>query len=63
MSKVMRALHRRRQRLQGRGVVINFFRRQKDLQIANQVTDDETEQDESGDGHNGFLADGGLPEL
>src|SRR5208337_3892047 len=50
-------------RFQRRGVVIDFFGRQEDLQIAEQVADDETEQDEASDGHDRFLADGGLPEM
>jgi hypothetical protein len=50
------------ERFQRSRVVIDFFRWQEDLQIAEQVADHETEQDEAGDGHNRFLADGGLPE-
>src|SRR5208283_3147557 len=44
-------------------VVIDMFGGQKDLQIAEQMADDETEQDEAGDGHNRFFADSGLPEM
>ncbi len=35
----------------------------EDLQIAQQVADDEEEQNGSGDGHDRFLAVGGLPEI
>src|SRR5208337_1021881 len=49
--------------LQRRRVVIDFFGRQEDLQIAEQVAANETEQHEAGDGHYRFLADGGLPEM
>ena len=63
MSRVMRAPHNSAGRdRQGRGVVIDFFRWQENLQIAEQMADDETEQDDAGDGHDGFLADSGLPE-
>lgn len=44
------------------GIVVDFFGWFEDLEIAEQVTDDETEQDEAGDGHDCFFADGGLPE-
>ena len=44
-----------------RCVAIQFFGRLKNLQIASQVAKHKTEQDQSGDGHDGFLADSGLP--
>ena len=42
--------------------MIQFFRRLENLKVAGQMTDHETKQNESGDGHDGFLADSGLPE-
>ena len=51
-----------REGFQGSGVMIDFFGRLVNLQITEEVADDETEKDEAGDGHDGFLADGGLPE-
>lgn len=42
-------------------VVIDFLGRLVDLEIAKQVADDETEENDTGDSHDGFLADGGLP--
>ena len=44
------------------GIAIDVFGREKDLQVAEQVGDDEAEEDDAGDGHDGFFADGGLPE-
>ena len=57
-----RAPQEGRERSQHRRVMIDFFGWQEDLQIAEQMADDESEQDEAGDGHYRFLADGGLPE-
>lgn len=45
-----------------RRVAIEFFGWLEDLEIAEQVSYNETEQDEAGHGHYRFLADGGLPE-
>src|SRR5271165_1213862 len=45
-----------------RGVIINFLGWKVDLEVADQVADHKAEEDEAGDGHDGFLADGGLPE-
>ncbi len=42
--------------------MIDFFGWQEDLKIAEQVADNKAEEDEAGDGHNGFLTDRGLPE-
>jgi hypothetical protein len=51
------------ERFQRGRVVIDFFGWQEDLQIAEQVAANETEQHKAGDGHYRFLADGGLPEM
>src|SRR5208337_1612711 len=51
------------ERFQRGRVVIDMFGWQVDLEIAEQVAANETEQHEAGDGHNRFLADGGLPEM
>ena len=47
--------------LQQRRIVIELFGSFVDLKIAEQVANDESEEDDAGDGHDGFLADGGLP--
>ena len=52
----------RRHGFQKRRVAIQFFGRLKNLQIASQMPNHETEQDQSRDGHDCFLADSGLPE-
>jgi len=57
-----RAPNESRERFKGGGVVIDFFRREKDLQVAEQVADDKAEKNDTRDGHYSFLADGGLPE-
>jgi len=44
------------------GIVIDFFRREIDLQVAEEMADDKAEENEAGDGHDGLFADGGLPE-
>ena len=44
------------------GVLIDFFGRQVDLEIAEEMGDYETEKNKAGYGHDGFFADGGLPE-
>lgn len=49
-------------RFQELGVVIYFFGRLIDLEIADQVANDKAKQDETGDRHDGFLAHSGLPE-
>ena len=51
------------ERLQRGRVVIDFFGSFVDLEIAEEMADDETEEHEAGDGHNRFFADGGLPEM
>jgi hypothetical protein len=51
-----------RNRTEKRSVVIDFLGRLKNLKVAEEMADDETEEDETGDGHYRFLADGGLPE-
>jgi len=43
-------------------VVIDFLGRLIDLEIAEQVANDKAEEDEASDGHDGLLADSGLPE-
>ena len=42
--------------------MVDLFRWFEDLEIAQQVANDETEKDKTGDGHDGFLSDGRLPE-
>lgn len=42
--------------------MIDFLRRFVDLQIPKKMTDDKTEEHESRHRHNGFLADGRIPE-
>ena len=42
--------------------MIDFLRRNVDLKIAEQVSDDETEQDDTRHCHHHFLAYGGSPE-
>ena len=44
------------------GVMIDFFGWLVDLQVAEQVADDKAEENKTRDGHDGFLADSGLPE-
>ena len=44
------------------GIGIKFFGGDIDLEVAEEMGDDETEEDNAGDGHDGFFADGGLPE-
>ncbi len=51
-----------REGFQGSGVMIDFFGRLVNLQIAEEMDDDEAEKNGAGDGHDGFFADGGLPE-
>ena len=62
-SNVIRTPHKRSwKRPERRGVIVNFFRRQKNLQIADQMAEYETEQDKTGGRHNRFLANSRLPE-
>src|SRR5215475_766058 len=43
-------------------IVIDFLGGLIDLEIAEQVTNNEAEENQTSDGHDGFLTDGGLPE-
>jgi len=51
------------ERFQRRRVMIDFFGWQGRSADCRAGADDEAEQDEAGDGHDRFLADGGLPEM
>ena len=63
INKVMRVPHSSAGRdRKSRRVVIDVFRRQENLQIAQQMTNDEAEQDHAGDGHDGFFPNSRLPE-
>jgi hypothetical protein len=53
---------KRRHGMERGGIVINLFGWQINLEIAEEMGDDETEKDKAGDGHDGFFADGGLPD-
>ena len=48
--------------LQRGGVMVDLFLRDIDLQVAEEMTDNETEENDAGDRHNRFFANGGLPE-
>jgi len=53
---------KRRHGVQRGGIVIELLSREIDLQIAEEMGDNETEKEDTGDGHDGLLAEGGLPE-
>lgn len=56
-----RAPKKSRKRFQERRVPIYFFRPLENLQVTGQVADNKAEQNNAGNGHNGFFANGGLP--